>query len=182
MFALLLAASTCFTNNEITDLAQRSIPKALYFENLGSHASHLQGLKFLEISGSGNKINVKVQAGNRQIMETLVENKGKLEVFWVQSDDFDGWTYLPSSSDESNKIAMHYMVNMVNSIEPPTLVRSISERTCVIDGEEHHQMTIIINIMGTDTLQMIEYKLSKKYPQGHTLVTHNVVLREGEEF
>lgn len=173
MLGLFFAVSLSGDQDAIEKYLARVVPKALYFE---------QFTLPLKLDAYGNKDGVtsaSATIGDRKVAADFKESGSSYEILYVEADDNDGWKY-QRSTKEDDEIASHYLKMMVNSIVEPNLVRSTSHRIKEVDGEMHHQMTLILEIAGKETLQFIEWKFIKNNTK-HTFVDHHVIVRDGDE-
>lgn len=176
MFIILFAASFSYTFQALQAMANRTIPKVLYFETS-------ENFEFVR-EENDTLVNPKMvySIGNRSatIVMRVNESTNEIDVAWAYADSTDGWKYRHEPDPQSEKTAEKYLSNMVNCIETPTLKRSLSERVKKSDEGEDHQLVVILNIMGKDTVQAIGYRVfdNKK----DTFVEHHVVVHEDEEF
>lgn len=174
MFALVLVLAASNDQNAIEEYLARVVPKALYFEQFSGS---------LKLDAYGNKngvLSASATIGDRKITSEFKSSESSYEILYVEADDNDGWKY-QRATKEDDDVAIHYLRMMVNSIVEPNLVRSTSHRVKTINGEVHHQMTLIMEIAGKETLQYIEWKFFKDQTKKHTFVEHQVVVRDGDE-
>ena len=174
MLAALALLSVCDEANALGSLLGRAVPKVLYFENLK------EPVRLEKVSQSGEHAKALCMCGARAIEVELAVVNGTWEVIYAQADNAAGWEYVRATA-EDDAIGIGYMEKMVNSVSPPSLVRSTSHRVKNIGGDVHHQMTLIMELYGRRSLQFVEWKFYKDKPTKHTCVDHQVIVRDGGE-
>lgn len=173
MLGLLFTVALSSDQTAIEKYLARVVPKALYFEQFSAP---------LKLDAYGNRngvLSASATIGSRKVTAEFKESGSSYEIIYVEADDNDGWKYQRASKQDDD-VASHYLKMMINSIVEPNLVRSTSHRLKEIDGEMHHQMTLILEIAGKETLQFIEWKFIKNNTK-HTFVNHHVIVRDGDE-
>lgn len=176
IYMLLLLLSLCRSDDSaaLESYLKRVIPKVLYFEKLNKVLS-----LDVFVTKYGQTITATCTVGKRKISADVITSDTDYEITWAEADDQNGWRYeRPTGDDEG--AAMHYMEQLVNSVDPPTLTRVTSHRVKTISGETHHQMTLITELYGRKSLQFLEWKFLRDEPDKHTFVAHNVIVRDGE--
>ena len=171
MIFVLVAAALA---GEVEKYVARVVPKVLWFEGL-------KGELVVDaiVDEDRDVRTVKAAIGERKVT-CLVERVAEdFEIVYAEADNRDGWVYRRATAEE-DETGIGYMRKMVNSIVPPSLVRSTAHRVKEIDGNVHHQMTLIMEVYGRRSLQFIEWKDIRGDSSDHTFVDHHVITREGE--
>ena len=171
MIFVLVAAAVA---SEVEAYVVRVVPKVLWFEGF-------KGEVLVDALGEedGDVTTVNAAIGERRV-RCLVERVGEeWDVVYAEADNRDGWVYRRATAEE-DEVGIGYMRKMVNSIVPPSLVRSTAHRVREVDENIHHQMTLIMEVYGRRSLQFLEWKDVKGDSCDHAFVDHHVIAREGE--
>lgn len=173
MFVILLTATSSLNLTSLESFANRTLPKALYYEPPTPYSLERS-------SSSPPNATFTYRFGSRLAHATVSSNSSAPALLWAWADGSDGWTYLTSRDPSSESIASRYLSLLVNSAEPPVLERSLSERVRRSDSSVDHQIVVILRIMGVDTVQALHYRSLSGGRD--TFIAHSVVAGEGELF
>lgn len=89
-------------------------------------------------------------------LEAIIPDDDEMEMVWASSSDDKEWEY--AKPDEAEiKTAMTFLKDDIGSFEEPELVRVVLYRTKTEQGITTKQMSVVIDLAGTRTMNKIEY-------------------------
>lgn len=173
MFFTFLIFSSSTTDPK--EYINRAVPKLLWFEHL---SGPFQLIKEEKLQNSHFKYTI--DANGTEIVVIIEPTDKDFTPIWaeVSNTSNSNWQYSPATQEEIDIFA-NYLSMMVNSMEPPKVKRVVSHRTATINDEIHHQAMLIMEVFGFESLQFMEFKVSKEGK--HNFVKHNVIVSDGGE-
>lgn len=108
---------------------------------------------------NGETVHAKaIMNGYEVDLEAVVPEYDEMEMIWASSDNDKEWEY-SHPDDAEIETAMAFLKEDIGSFEDPELVRVVLYRTKAEGGITTKQMAVIIDLVGTRTMNKIEYHI-----------------------
>ncbi|OHT06996.1 hypothetical protein TRFO_24791 [Tritrichomonas foetus] len=172
MIIFLLILTSSVSSDDVVTYAINILPKVLCFADIKREKIVVD-----KISESNQIFTVLASSGAQKITAIFESSSSAVLLTWAETDDNSIWKF-EKASPEVEKTAMHYMEMLINSIDPPKLVRITSHRSQILNGEKIHQLTLITELHERRSLQFLQFKF--KANGRHTFIQHDVLLKDGE--